>query len=87
MFEPICTFAIPNSKAMVLHLGLRPDAVYAALSCDLDEWGVPYEAWPEKDRCKEWDGEGHYDQEDRATNASSKCRVTGSASLSHGLLV
>ena len=44
---------------MVLHIGLHPDAVYAALTCDLYEWGVPYEAWPEKDSFERWEDKGH----------------------------
>ena len=57
--ELSCTFAIPNSKGMVLHLGLHPDSVCAALQCDLDELGVPYEAWPEKDSINVWEHKGN----------------------------
>ena len=60
-FELGCTSAIPTSNAMVLHLGLHPGAAFAAFTCDLHEWGVPYEAWPEKDSIKEWEDKGHYD--------------------------
>ena len=60
MFELSCTLASQRPKAIMLHLGLHPDAMYAGLTCDLDEWGVPYEAWPQQDRIKEWEDKGHY---------------------------
>ena len=58
MLELSCTLALPKSKAVLLHIGLHLDAVYAALTHDLDEWGMPYEAWPEKDRIKDWEDKG-----------------------------